>query len=93
MSIQLGEAKRRYERHFVSKLTDADAEQMETQHWIDEALDCGYLDPEQAEELREELMQIGRMLNAMIEKARLFCKQSDHIIRNEAAEYLVDTDD
>ena len=26
-------AKRRYERHFVSKLTDADAEQMETQHW------------------------------------------------------------
>ncbi|HBY94549.1 MAG TPA: hypothetical protein DEP84_11420 [Chloroflexi bacterium] len=28
-------AKRRYERHFVSKLTDADAEQYETQHWID----------------------------------------------------------
>jgi four helix bundle protein len=26
-------AKRKYERHFVSKLTDADGEQMETQHW------------------------------------------------------------
>jgi four helix bundle protein len=33
-------AKRRYARHFVSKLTDADAEQMETQHWVDEAYDC-----------------------------------------------------
>jgi len=86
-------AKRRYERYFVSKLTDADAEQMETQHWIDEALDCRYLDPKEAEKLTEELMQIGRMLNSMIEKAHLFCGQSSHIIRDETAEYLVDTDD
>jgi four helix bundle protein len=33
-------AKRRYEKHFISKLTDADGEQMETQHWIETALDC-----------------------------------------------------
>jgi four helix bundle protein len=25
--------KRRYENHFISKLTDADSEQLETQHW------------------------------------------------------------
>ena len=33
---QIAEAwgKRRYEKHFVSKLTDADAEQMETQHCL-----------------------------------------------------------
>lgn len=31
-------AKRRYEKHFVSKLTDADGEQQETQHWIETAL-------------------------------------------------------
>jgi four helix bundle protein len=33
---QIAEAwgKRRYEKHFVSKLTDADGEQLETQHWI-----------------------------------------------------------
>ena len=45
IGAQIAEAwgKRRYERHFVSKLTDADAEQMETQHWIGEALDCGYI--------------------------------------------------
>ena len=28
-------AKRRYEKHFTSKLTDADGEQQETQHWIE----------------------------------------------------------
>ena len=26
-------AKRRYEKHFISKLSDADGEQLETQHW------------------------------------------------------------
>lgn len=41
---QIAEAwgKRLYERHFTSKLTDADAEQLETQHWIEIAFDCGY---------------------------------------------------
>ncbi|MBI5968904.1 MAG: four helix bundle protein [Deltaproteobacteria bacterium] len=66
-------AKRRYERHFVSKLTDADAEQMETQHWIDEACACQYIDTKQAEQLTGELMEIGRMLNSMMNKANLFC--------------------
>ena len=85
-------AKRRYEKHFVSKLTDADAEQMETQHWIDEARDCQYIDQKQAAELTKELMQIGRMLNSMMIKAHLFCGQDDHVIREEMAEYLTDTE-
>src|SRR5512139_519124 len=42
-------AKRSYEKHFVSKLTDADGEQFETQHWIETAGDCGYLSNERAE--------------------------------------------
>jgi len=41
-------AKRRYEKHFISKLTDADGEQYETQHWIGTALDCEYIKPAQA---------------------------------------------
>lgn len=81
-------AKRRYEKHFVSKLTDADAEQMETQHWIDEARDCQYLDQKQAAELMEELMQIGRMLNSMMVKAHLFCGQNNHVMREEMVEYI-----
>jgi len=33
-------AKRRYQKHFVSKLTDAIGEELETQHWIEAAQDC-----------------------------------------------------
>ncbi|MCW5556021.1 MAG: four helix bundle protein [Verrucomicrobiae bacterium] len=29
--------------HFVSKLSDADGEQTETQHWIATAFACGYI--------------------------------------------------
>ena len=37
VGAQIAEAwgKRRYEMHFISKLTDADAEQLETQHWLE----------------------------------------------------------
>ena len=38
--------KRRYEAYFISKLTDSDAEQAETQHWIDTALACEYISRE-----------------------------------------------
>ncbi len=47
-------AKRHYEKHFVSKLTDADGEQHETQHWLETALDCGYLNTVQCTELLQE---------------------------------------
>ena len=35
--------KRRYKAHFVSKLSDSDGEQAETQHWLDTALACKYI--------------------------------------------------
>src|SRR5436190_14185984 len=49
VGAQIAEAwgKRRYQRHFISKLTDADAEQMEAQHWLESATDSGYLTQEQ----------------------------------------------
>lgn len=63
---QIGEAwaKRRYEGHFISKLTDADAEQMETQHWLGCNLDCAYTARETLRPLIDLCMEIGRMLNA-----------------------------
>ena len=70
-------AKRRYEKHFVSKLTDADGEQQETQHWIDTAHDCGYLTAEQVRVCNGELSEIGRMINSMIEKAASFCGDTE----------------
>jgi len=66
-------AKRRYEKHFVSKLSDAEGEQLETQHWIETAEDCEYLTSSQATEVNDELSEIGRMLNSMMNKAAQFC--------------------
>ena len=66
-------AKRRYEKHFISKLTDSDGEQMETQHWIETALDCGYIDSKTNNQLVEKCLEIGRMLNGMMDKADMFC--------------------
>src|SRR5436190_9818114 len=60
IGAQIAEAwgKRRYEKHFVSKLTDADAEQLETQHWVGEALDCEYLSAAAAAQLNSGLEAI-----------------------------------
>jgi four helix bundle protein len=66
-------AKRRYERQFVSKLTDADGEQLETQHWLDTAEDYEYLSPDEAARTNEKLAEIGKMLNSMIKGAHRFC--------------------
>jgi four helix bundle protein len=92
VGAQIAEAwgKRRYERHFVSKLTDADAEQMETQHWVGEALDCGYMPPADAAQLNSGLEEIGRMLGSMIEKADSFCNSDTGQVREVSAEHFTD---
>lgn len=76
IGAQIAEAwgKRLCPRHFLSKLTDADAEQLEARHWIRVALDCGYLSEQAASDILEELARIGRMLNSMKKKARQFCR-------------------
>ena len=65
-------AKRLYPKHFVSKLTDADGEQLETQHWLIEALDCEYLSQLDYTNLTHKCEEMGRMLGAMIRKADSF---------------------
>jgi four helix bundle protein len=68
-------AKRKYEKHFVSKLTDADGEQLETQHWIETAFDCSYISKEMQNSLLQQSSAIGKMINAMINKASAFCSK------------------
>ena len=85
-------AKRRYEKHFISKLTDADGEQMETQHWIETALEDGYMDPKTSASLMEACLQIGRMLNGMMDKAEMFCGQPPQTVREDALVYITDSD-
>lgn len=70
-------AKRKYEKHFISKLTDADGETLETQHWIEIALDSSYLPDDQAKSLLKQYEVLERMLNSMIIKAASFCKPSN----------------
>jgi four helix bundle protein len=79
IGAQIAEAwsKRRYEKHFISKLTDADGEQQETQHWLEVANDCNYINFNTLNELVNMCEQIGEMINGMIYKAHLFCKD-DH---------------
>ena len=82
-------AKRRYEKHFISKLTDADGEQHETQHWLETALDCEYISQAQAHTLLEKCREVGRLLGGMIDKADLFCNPSSRSVRDSHAEYFV----
>jgi four helix bundle protein len=65
-------AKRLYPKHFVSKLTDADGEQMETQHWLIEAGDCGYVGEADSKRLLGLCEEIGRMIGSMVRKAESF---------------------
>jgi len=65
--------KRRYVASFVSKLTDADGEQAETQHWLDSSLACGYVLPDRHATLLEKCKDIGRMLGAMLADPESWC--------------------
>ena len=65
-------AKRRYEAHFISKLTDSDGENSETDTWLDFALDCGYLGPPDHLRLTTECRQIGSMLGSMLNNPKKF---------------------
>lgn len=58
--------KRRYIKHFISKLTDADAENSETQTWLHFAFACGYISSEKESELIEKGLEVGKLINYMI---------------------------
>ena len=59
-------AKRRYEAHFVSKLTDSDGENGETETWLDFACDCGYLPERDHAFFTEKCREVGAMLGSII---------------------------
>jgi four helix bundle protein len=65
-------AKRRYEAHFISKLTDCDGENSETESSLDFARDCRYISAAQHRTLTAESRKIGGMLGNMIKKAESF---------------------
>jgi len=65
-------AKRRYQAHFVSKLTDADGEKGETETSLDFTHDCGYIAGAGHAEMTAECAAIGRMFGAMVKAPEKF---------------------
>ena len=60
--------KRRYRAAFLAKLNDSEAEAAETQVWIQFAVKCGYMEPDDGRELYEMYNQILGSLVNMITK-------------------------
>src|SRR6476646_2304941 len=55
-------AKRRYEAHFVSKLTDCDGENSESDSSLDFACDCGYISEREHKQMVAKNREVGKML-------------------------------
>ncbi|RLD80553.1 MAG: diversity-generating retroelement protein bAvd family protein [Bacteroidetes bacterium] len=70
----IGEAyrKRQYKAHFISKLSDSDMENTETQIWLDFALRCGYLSNDEHRNIYQNTKEIGRLLYFMIKAPEKF---------------------
>lgn len=62
-----GYRKKRYPAHFVSKMTDCDGENAETQVWLDHAIACEYVTKEDVKPILALSEEVGRMLGDMIE--------------------------
>ena len=72
-NIAEGWKKRRYQKMFVSKIIDSAGEAGETEVWLDVAKDSGYLPLSSYESLYSKYVELGKMLNGVIDKADRFC--------------------
>lgn len=70
-------AKRRYEAHFIAKLSECDGENGETEAWLDFACDCQYLSPGDHVRLIQDCKSIGSMLGAMLKPPAPFILHAD----------------
>ncbi len=69
-------ARRRYKAAFINKLDEALGEAMESQVWLDHALDSGYLAKEEFETLDAKFRSVSAVLARMIDRAGDFCKNA-----------------
>lgn len=72
MNLREAWAKRRYELHFISKLSDCDGENGETDTALDFAKDCSYITDQEHVELTGMCAEIGRMLGSMMREPAKF---------------------
>jgi len=72
-SVAEGYRKRRYQAHFVSKISDADMEDSETQVWLNFSFKCKYISDEIFSDLTKKSEEVGRLLNHMMEHPEKYC--------------------
>jgi four helix bundle protein len=68
-----GYRKKRYPLHFVSKMTDADGENAETQVWLDHALSCKYVSETDVAPILALSVEVGKLLGHMIDHPEIYC--------------------
>ena len=76
-SIAEGYRKRLYQAHFIAKSSDADMENSETQVWLDFAKACEYLKIEDYNKLTEKSVEVGKLLNHMIENPKKYLRKGE----------------
>ena len=64
--------KRNYPKNFYSKLTDCDAENSETQVWLEFALNCNYININTFTDLTNQSEEVGKLINYMILNPKKF---------------------
>ena len=64
--------KRRYPKHFISKLSDSDSENAETQVWLEFSEASRYISREKKGELMNKCSEVGKLINYMINNPKKF---------------------
>ena len=64
--------KRKYPLHFISKLSDCDAENSETFVWITFAFECNYISENQYLSYKNETLEIGKLIQFIIQHPEKF---------------------
>ncbi|MDP3312724.1 four helix bundle protein [Lutibacter sp.] len=64
--------KRLYPKHFISKLSDSDSENSESLVWIDFSNSCNYINSEQHQNLTTKGIEVGKLINFMINNPEKF---------------------
>lgn len=89
MSANISEAyrKRRYSKSFVSKLTDSDAENAETQTWLQFRKECNYFGEEIYKEFNSDSAEVGKLINYMINNPGKFGVKKNNCLLQLRTEY------
>ena len=78
-NIASGYRRRKYPKHFSSKMTDSDEECTETQVWLDFACDCKYITEEVKNRIHKEYEEVGRRLGSMANNPEKFLPRENRL--------------